>query len=94
MVGGDGVENTSRTALARVSATALDRKKRQAIYLGQCVRNLISFCYVAGIEGCVVILLYNVENRDGVTALEELFDYVSADETAATEDDIDLALLA
>ena len=35
-----------------------------------------------------------LKEEDGVTALEELFDYVSADETTATEYDIDLALLA
>ena len=63
-------------------------------HLSQCVGNLVYFCYISSVKWGIMILLYNVEDRDGVTALEELFDYVSADETAATEDDIDLALLA
>lgn len=60
----------------------------------QCVSDLVYLCYISSIEWGIMILLYNVEDRDGVTALEELLDYVSADEAAATENDINLALLA
>ena len=93
MMWGYCVKNTGRAALRVVPATLVSIEMRFT-HLLQCVSNLVYFCYISSVKWGIMILLYNVENRDGVTALEELFDYVSADETAATEDDIDLALLA
>ena len=87
------MKNTGRAALRVVPATS-GSIEMSFTHLSQCVGNLVYFCYISSVKWGIMILLYNVEDRDGVTALEELFDYVSADETAATEDDIDLALLA
>jgi hypothetical protein len=91
MVGGNSVKDTSRTALAYVSVTAL-HSKRQEGYLGQRVPNLISLCYVTSIEGCVVIFLYNVEDGYSVAASEQLLDDVSPNKPAASKYHVDLAL--
>ena len=57
----------------------------------QSVGDLVLFCDVSSVEWRVMILLYDVEYRHCVTSREQLFNNVSAHETTATENDVDVA---
>ena len=72
---------------------ALETSKKET-RLANSAEDVLFTSDVARIKRDVMVSLDNVEHRDNVGACEELFNNVSTDEAAATNDEVDIFLLS
>ena len=82
--------DASRTRLRTLSVISAPTPARTQTHLAESTKNVLLVGNVARIKRDVVMSLDNVEGRDDVATRGEPFDDVSTEETAATDDEVDV----
>ena len=66
---------------------------RKQTHFANRVKDVLIVCNVSRVKGDVVVSLDDVKDRDDVATSDELFDDVSTDEPAPTDDQVDVFVL-